>query len=244
MRLILHLPAIRKLHILVVSLLAIATCQCVSAETILHDNLNATWPGSTLFPAGRIVGFIWPDRMAWAAQQFSTDARSYSLATITISFRGEQGHSNAPTPQVYVFSDGGGMPGAPLGTLTPPELSAGLPQLATFTTSSIALSPSTTYWTVLKVQDQNLTWDVTGDLSGSGIGFSPRSAHSLDGGLTWSASQTMPNMMKVVATEVPEPRTVGLLLAAAIGLVIEPITRRLRVVHSRGQTGTYYFNVR
>ena len=183
-------------------------------QVVLSDNLNAQWPGP--YPYG-VEGSI-VDAKTWSAQEFATDNQEYSLNSVTLGFRSDQGISPIPTLELKIFSDVAGKPGNMIGELTSPEMALGVPEFGTFTAQGIDLAPSTTYWAVLDSPDSIqswVSWDATDGLVGDGVGFSTNECYSVDGGSTWivSAPPPTPNIMEVVATPVPEPGTFHLLAA-------------------------------
>jgi hypothetical protein len=152
------------------------------------------------------------------AQSFTTDAQSWTLESVTLPLTG---YTLDGTFAVHLYDSTGtgGTPGSPLLTLDGNDN----PSYGQYSyTGSLALSPNTTYWVEADVNpasDSFYEWNVTPDAPtvGSGFGF----AYSDDGGLTWGQAPSMSLETQVNASPsvVPEPSSVALLAAGALGLL-------------------------
>ena len=124
----------------------------------------------------------------------------------------------ADIPEVDLYTDGGGTgPATLIQTLTPPGSFSGLAPY-TFTGSGIILSPSTTYWVVLKTISGNFSWAVPTDSLGSGVGFTDTWAFS--SGSTWTVLSGQPNQAEVIGDLVaPEPSSLWLIACGGVLLL-------------------------
>jgi hypothetical protein len=153
------------------------------------------------------------------AQSFTTDAQSWTLASVTLPLTGYTLNGTFGV-HLYDSTGTGGTPGSPLLTLGGNDNpSSGQYSYA----GSLALSPNTTYWVEADVNPASNSfyeWNATADAPtvGSGLGF----AYITDGGSTWSQAPSISLEMQVNAepTAVPEPSSVALLAIGAVGLLL------------------------
>jgi hypothetical protein len=132
----------------------------------------------------------------------------------------------ADIPEVDLYADDGGPgPGTLIQTLTPPGSFSGLAPY-TFTGSGIILSPSTTYWVVLKTISGNFSWAIPTDSVGSGVGFTDTWAFS--SGSTWTIASGQPNQAEIIGDLVAAPEPSSLWLIACGGVLLLAFGRRLR----------------
>lgn len=182
---------------------------CQAAPVTLYDSIGSnTANGHT--PA---------DGSSWLANQFLTDAQSYTLDSVVMSLY--QAPQNG-TVQLDLYSDNSGVPGSSLGTFNAPgSFAAGN---NTFTASGLwNLAANSTFWIVLKgIGTGSAAWNYTfGTVSGDGA--ADVTIRSLNSGSSWDPSATgQPFMMQVNATpasNVPEidPSGVGSVMALVSG---------------------------
>jgi chitinase len=134
---------------------------------------------------------------AWQAASFGTGTSAVTLKSITIPLA--QQTSGPVTMQLY--SDAGGQPGTPIGTLTNPASFSSSGANTTFTTTGIALAANTTYWIVLSANGSgSYNWSWTSSDNGTGVGFQDQWSQSMDSGNTWYTTQGFPLIMQVLAS--------------------------------------------
>jgi hypothetical protein len=167
----------------------------------------------------------------WLANQFNTDAASYTINSVVLDF------SAAPlgTIAVDIYSDASGTPSTNLGSLTNPgSFSVGS---NTFSASGIpTLASASSFWVVLRGvgAGSSAAWSWTGDTP-TGVGSSVYSNVSGNGGQTWGgALANSPYMMTVNATAasaVPEidPASFGSALSLVLGSLSILERRRRRI---------------
>ncbi|MBI5033070.1 MAG: hypothetical protein HZB51_21320 [Chloroflexi bacterium] len=146
----------------------------------------------------------------WAAQSFTTQSSDYVITSVALRLSKTSGTSGTYAVQIYTVS--GGKPGtkvadvaanANAGTLSDFTPGSSSP-IVSFTGLSIALSPSTSYYLVVRPMTLSgmVTWDYTN--STSGIGFPSNFSGSQNNGVTWSDPATdMPQQMQIVADVPP-----------------------------------------
>lgn len=187
---------------------------CQAAPVTLYDSISGN--SST--------GQTTADNASWIANQFITDAASYTVNNVVVSLL------QAPqdgTVQLDLFDDNAGAPGSSIGTFTNPGAFAAGDN--TFTANGIwNLASTSTYWVVLRgMGTGSAQWNYTFGTVG-GVGGSDVSTRSLNSGADWNpASSGQPYMMVVnasTASNVPEidPSSVGsvmALLTGALGLL-------------------------
>jgi hypothetical protein len=177
------------------------------APIVLYDSIT----GAT--PAGSDL----TDSNTWLANQFTTDAATYSLQSVVLDFT----TAPAGTIAVDLYSDASGTPGSSLGTFTNPgSFTLGT---NTFTASGIpSLVASSAYWVVLRgVAVGTVDWRWTSN-SPTGVGASTNTNFSTTAGASWAGlSSGTPYMMTVNATAeaVPEidPASFGSSISIVLG---------------------------
>lgn len=137
--------------------------------------------------------------------------------------------SGQVTPKVWLYSDLGGQPGSPIGSLNPVQLPQGF-GLALFSGPNFALSPNSTYWIVAGSSSGSWDWEYAQTSLGTGPGFQHTWGVSLDRGQDWFTSNSQPMMMSVSDTAAPEPDSFALcsLGALASGLILKLGFKRVR----------------
>ncbi|MCY3013702.1 MAG: hypothetical protein NT171_03220 [Planctomycetota bacterium] len=183
--------------------------QAASASpVVLYDSIN----GSTVGDADPA------NNGSWLANQFNTDAASYTLQSVVLDF------AAAPlgTIAVDIYSDASGTPSTSLGTLTNPgSFGAGS---NTFSATGIpTLATSSSFWVVLRgVSSGSVSWNWTSDTP-TGFGSSTNTNLSGNSGQTWGGLVSgSPYMMTINATTsaaVPEidPASFGSALSLVLG---------------------------
>jgi len=179
---------------------AVALCTILMAVTAiarasqLSDNLSE-------YPSG--------DEFAtsshWICSSFGTDAKAYNLTGVVLATGGSSGLDSDVVLEIYTSTGTGvGQPGVLVGTLTTPEHVT--QPYTTFLAQGIVLSPSSTYWVVLRVKPGSSTidWNWTLSVGHSGVGFQCTWGISDDGGATWATYHGFsPQLMSVNAQPMP-----------------------------------------
>ena len=180
-----------------------------AAPIALYDSINgSTSAGSDSANNGN-----------WLANQFNTDAVSYSLNSVVLDFVAAPLGSIA----VDIYSDASGTPASSLGTLTNPgSFAVGS---NTFTATGIpSLASASSFWVVLRgVGASSVDWRYTSDTP-TGNGSSTNSNASGNAGASWAGlTSGSPYMMTVNATPqaVPEidPASFGSALSLVLGSI-------------------------
>ena len=152
---------------------------------------------------------------------------SWSLDSITARLQGQFNGADGVV-SMALYSDGGSQPATLIETLGGTPTPAGVVDY-TFTSSGTTLSPSTTYWAVLSKTAGNTLaeWHVSSDFSQTspdGWAISNAFYFSEDSGASWGGNGGFAAQFNVAV--VPEP-TMGMLVAAAVGLMCGRTRRRL-----------------
>jgi hypothetical protein len=164
------------------------------------------------------------DSTAWIAQSFTTDATAYTLSSISVQVVGFGGGFT-----LSLYDDNAGNPGVLIDTLvgssSPNELTTYLPS------TTVALSPSTTYYAVAKSSSGTYEWRLTGSTNQTGPGMIGDTAiFTVDSGSTWFPQPPIPMIapsfvakLSVEATVVAVPEAsaalcLGAIAALAVGV--------------------------
>ncbi len=164
---------------------ALAGLGAAARATDLSDNLSQSTGGIESATDVR-----------WIASSFATDANTYTLTSVTLLLA----NSASGAAQLSVYTDSGLEPGTLVGVLTSPGSYPTSLAQTTFTSGSIQLSPSTTYWVVLRALSGQFDWAWAGDIGGSGVGFQHQWAVTPDTAASWWSANTYPTQMRVSAT--------------------------------------------
>ncbi len=181
-----------------------------AAPVVLYDSLN----GSTVSDSDGA------NNSNWLANQFNTDAASYTLQSVVLDF------SAAPlgTIAVDIYSDASGTPSTSLGTLTNPgSFGAGS---NTFSASGIpTLASASSFWVVLRgVGASSADWLYTSDTP-TGVGSSTNTNASGNAGASWAGlTSGSPYMMTVNATASAVPEIDPASFGSALSLVLGSLT--------------------
>jgi hypothetical protein len=156
----------------------------------------------------------------WFAAYFHTgnDLGGYELNSLQLLMGPASG--NPSGFQVFIYSNNGGQPGIPLGSLTGPDPGAG--GIFSFSATGIALASSASYYIVATASspliDGYYSWNrsTTAHYESSGGWFSTLGYYFSSDGTTWFADRNSPLQFAVTATPVPEPSALALFLCASI----------------------------
>ncbi len=191
---------------------AIGSAACPVARAVPVDLANNLAEASAGYLD--LFGGLWP------AQGFATTAIDATISAVTVPMRRDPGVTSGAS-QLFIY-DAGGEGGRPGSSITGETAVGSLPlnvvptttSNVTFTGLNLSLSPSTSYFVVLKTPGLvggSFRWDYTS--STGGLGFPSPFASSLDSGASWfTPSLTDPQQMQFVA--VPEPATYALAFVA------------------------------
>lgn len=164
------------------------------------------------------TGSATADLSNWLANQFKTDASTYTVNSVVLNLTAVTGG----TIDVDIYSDNAGTPGLSLGTLTNPgSFVAGS---NTFTASGFpTLAASSSFWVVLHSGDAgSVNWLQMGSTP-TGVGSSTNTNRSTNGGLSWlgvvSGTPYMMTVNAIATTVVPEidPASFGSALSLVLG---------------------------
>jgi hypothetical protein len=188
--------------------------QVCLAGVVLSDNLSQPAHGTEVAEGTR-----------WAASSFGTDANSYRLDSITLRIY----HRGSASTTLDVYTDAGFQPGSRVASLIPPASYPVSPDEVTFGGNGISLAPNTTYWAVLTTGGDMVFWFSNFGTAGDGVGFQHSWGRSFDSGASWSTSDSLSQLMRVVATpEVPDAGPFSPLFAISAG-ILAYVARRARV---------------
>ena len=157
-----------------------------SAHAVVLSNNLSTASGGTEAATGS----------TWLAASFATDASAYTLDSVTLSLA----NSVSGSAQLSLYSDGTLEPGSLIGTLTSPASYSSSLASTVFTSGSLSLTASTTYWVVLKATTGQFDWSWAAADTGSGVGFQTSWAYSDDAGTNWWGDDTYPFQLSVAAS--------------------------------------------
>lgn len=191
------------------AVIALLAAPFTARASVLSDNLSAL-----SFSSETATG----DH--WLAASFGTDATYYTLTSVVLRMALVAGSGSPAQIDIYTSTGTGiGQPGVLLGSLTGPASLPTSTSDVTFTASGTVLSPSTTYWVVLKAQGLGtiLNWSWTPDDTGAGVGFQHTWGFSPDAGGTWSTFDTAPLQMQVNAEAIMPWTDLGFALAGVAG---------------------------
>jgi len=175
----------------------VATAWLASASTthatVLSDNLGAV----SFFSEGAGANY-------WVAASFGTDAQAYELTSVVLLMGG--GPVSNAAVEIYTSAGAGvGQPGSLVGILELPVSEPVGKSNVTFTATGILLSPSATYWVVLRstLGGEYYNWYWAMDNTGTGVGFQHTWGYSEDAGASWTTFDGGPMVMQVNAEPVP-----------------------------------------
>ena len=201
------------------------------ADTIALSNLSGTGTYNTGFGL---------TTTAWAAVGLTTDASSQQFVSMTGEFFGS---NTGGTLEGGIFSDNGSnKPGSLLSAFNNVTVPPGgvVPETIT-TVSPYQLAPATKYWFV--IHDFSV-FQWRNDTATNGTTPTAASGYAFDGfvtssnsGSTWTASTT--NYTVQIVT-VPEPSTLALAAAGAIGLAVVLGRRRRFSLASCNEEDIYF----
>ena len=187
----------------------LAAASTSRASVVLSDNLSSFGDGVE-----------WVTGSYYVTSSFGTDAHAYNLTSVVlpVSLLIAGSGSDAQVDIYTSVGAGVGQPGVVVGSLTSPgSISTAITEL-TFTASGIALSPSSTYWVVVKgVAGSEVHWEWTMDRTGSGVGFQGTFGYSFDAGLSWTVLDAAPQKMQVNAEPVGPWTDLGFALPGVSG---------------------------
>ncbi len=205
---------------------AIITAACFSSDSFGQVVLLGNLSGGNDLGTGTSL-----NTSRWKGVGFTTPAgQAYDISDVQLHLSGYTGVSS---PSVGFYTDNAGVPSTTLvgSLLTNPGGNDGSLSSFTFTPSStLSLSPSTTYWLVIKdTASATLTWangnpNVT---PSSAVGATYNGYQfTTTSGSSWSSSAVL-NNFQIDATAVPEP--VHYTLAGAGALVAFAFWRRIKL---------------
>jgi hypothetical protein len=181
-----------------------------SVPVTLFDNLDELTVGIETMPTGLLQ-----------AQQFLTGS-SGGFLTETVLLMQEDIAGGAV---VDIYTSIADTPASLLGSLSTAGAFSSTPAEQTFT-GNVALAANSAYFVVLRVTSGEYGWAFTMPPGGSGVGYSDRSASSIDAGANWSLLQGEPLQMSVTmqSDAVPElggggaPLALSLMAGMLLGL--------------------------
>jgi hypothetical protein len=206
--------------LLTVALSATATSSL--ALEVLADNLANTRNG------GQSV-----NDNSWPAQAFTTTSTAFVLDSITLNMSKDTGATGSVELIVYDSSGTLVRPGtAASSVFATIDVSSLLTSPADVTISSlnVVLSPSTTYYLVLRGVGSTAGFDALWSYTNTttGTGFPSRYSESNDGGATWDLP-VLSSPQKMSINAVPEPSTYALAGLSAITVIFTARRRRERM---------------
>ena len=175
------------------------------------------------------IGYSVAASDAWLAGAFKTGSNTggYSLNTVQLLMNTASGSPGGFSVSLYTFNNSNFHPGTNLGSLNGSEPVSG--GLFTYSSSSIALSPSTFYFIVITaatpISVGSFGWTIANSASyTSSDGWILASGYDVSSdGLSWSLHRSTPLQFGVSATAIPEPATISLV---AIGVLALGLCRR------------------
>ena len=118
----------------------------------------------------------------WLGASFATNAAEWRLTSVTL----HMSNPIAGTAALELHGNGGLQPGSLIATLNSPATYPAALADVTFTASNITLTPSTTYWIVLRPDSGEFNWAWTPMNTGFGVGYQNTWGVSDDTGAWWS----------------------------------------------------------
>ena len=155
------------------------------------------------------LGNLSPQSTFWLAQEFTTDASSWTVTSI--EFRGARNNSQTLAVSIYDNDTMNDLPSASIGTFDASGVTTTVGTQTLAANGTIDLSPNTSYWIVIAPSDVNTAfWTESTELTNTGTGTIPNTnAKSLDGGGSFSAlGASGPLMIQVDGTSpdtTPDP---------------------------------------
>jgi hypothetical protein len=167
------LPPLAFATVLVAAVLAATQASAVT----FYDSLSTTNGGKNN-----------ANTTQWLAGAFTTDNSTYSSLTATLLLA----QHTFGSANLDLYTDDGQVPGALIGSFTPPTVTFGFLSNVSFTLSSVSLTPNMNYWIVLHAASGSFDWGWTSDVSANW-------ASSSDAGSMWSGLNAHPPQFRIVS---------------------------------------------
>lgn len=200
---------------------------CVTCSTEITMAQGTLYVSSVDTPIG---GNLQVASDSWLGESFATGnfAGGYSLESVQLRMNSPSGSAGGFS--VNIYSASAGYPGAVLpGTLNGPSPST--TGVFSYAASGISLSPSTTYFVVLKATTASSSGAFLWSYSGAGFpyvfggwDYGPFASRSTDGDVWTRSGRSF--QLAITATPIPEPAAIALLLS---GWAIFLVCKKLKV---------------